>query len=307
MYRKIGALRDLKLAKEIKNHLEKKGFTGQISSTTDDGLIWIEAAPAEREMEAKILYAQYLGLLPKYDLERPAPRVKMGKTGPLTKFLLYGSILTFLLQLYFQYNFGEMIFENFFLYGTPGEAGLFASLHNFEWWRLFTPIFLHFGILHILFNSLALKDFGTALEFSEGWKYVLTLTIVTALFTNTLQYLLTGPMFGGMSGVVYAYFGHFLGRQMMKRPSVVKIPRQGIIYVVIWFFATFLPGPIQFMANGAHISGIMLGLLSGVGKFSWEKRKAWSLSVLAILAGAALLLTIEIYRLKAPLYFLKHS
>lgn len=288
--------------------LEKEGFSCQLShDPNDNDLLWIEASPIEKVMFAKILFARSLGLIPKYDLatlQRPHAMVKMG---PVTKILLYTSIAMFGLQLYCQFELGPMIFENFFLYGSPTETTLFASIKSMDLWRLLTPIFLHFGLMHILFNSLALKDFGAALEVSQKSKFVLWLTLIAALVTNSFQYCLTGPMFGGMSGVVYAFFGHFLGRQMMNKTSSVKIPKQGMIWLVIWFFATFLPGPIQLMANGAHLSGLLIGIFSGIGKFSWPERKRWIICLLATSSGFTLLMILEIYRLAGPLYIMQKN
>ncbi|HAZ14754.1 MAG: hypothetical protein A2X86_10480 [Bdellovibrionales bacterium GWA2_49_15] len=304
MFAKVGSLRDGQLAKEIMARLGKEGLTCQMSHDPNDrDLLWIEVSPEEKVVLAKIIFARSLGLIPKYDFRTPERPISMAKMGPVTKVLLYSSLFTFCLQLYFQFQLGPMLFENYFLYGSPTETTLFASLKEMEWWRLFTPMFLHFGLMHILFNSLALKDFGAALEFSQGSKFVLWLTLFSALVTNTLQYCLTGPMFGGMSGVVYAFFGHFLGRQMMKKTSAVQIPRQGMIWLVIWFFATFLPGPIQLMANGAHLSGLLIGVLSGVGMFSRQEQKRWALCVTAVVLGFALLMLLEIWRLQQPLYF----
>ena len=308
MYSKIGSLRDLHLAKEIMAKLEAEGLSCRIAPDPDiEDLSWIEVSPLEKAPYARVLFARSLGLIPKYDFEMgrsPSPRHKMGR---VTKILLYTSIVTFCLQIYFQFYMGPMFFEKLFLYGKPTETILFESIKSMDLWRLFTPMFLHFGLMHILFNSLALKDFGAALEFSQGSKFVFWLTLLSALVTNTLQYCLTGPLFGGMSGVVYAFFGHFLGRQIMKRPSLVNIPKQGIIWLIIWFFATFLPGPIQLMANGAHLSGLLIGLLSGMGRFSWQERQRWCLSLMAVLTGFIILMLVEIYRLPVPLYFSQKS
>ena len=67
-----------------------------------------------------------------------------------------------------------------------GEMGL-------QYWRLVTPAFLHFGWLHIVFNSLWLWDLGSRLELLLGRVNLLLLVLVIAMVSNLSQYYATGP------------------------------------------------------------------------------------------------------------------
>lgn len=129
-------------------------------------------------------------------------------------------------------------------------------------WRLFTPIFLHFGILHILFNMLWLRDLGSMVEARKGpWKLLL-LVLVLAGTSNFGQYLISGPNFGGMSGVVYGLLGYIWMQGKFNPASRLSLQRQTVTFMIAWFFLclTGLVGPV---ANAAHAVGFALGIAWG--------------------------------------------
>lgn len=144
---------------------------------------------------------------------------------------------------------------DYMIYGEPLD-----ELRRGQIWRLVTPIFLHFSILHLLFNMLWLKQLGTALELHEGTVRLGLQVLVFAVASNLAQYFISGPTFGGMSGVVYGLFGYvwIRGRYDPRRPYALD--RNSVIMMVGWFFLCFtgLVGPI---ANTAHAVGLALGVL----------------------------------------------
>lgn len=157
-----------------------------------------------------------------------------------------------------------------------GDQPLFTSIRNFEVWRTITPIFLHANLLHILFNMLWLWLFGKMMEVNLSGLRYLSFIMITAIITNTLQYLMTGPLFMGFSGVICAMGGYIWERKRVAPWEIYLIDKNTFRFLALFIFgmltlqmiAFFLQIlhiaslPIQ-IANTAHISGLILGVVMG--------------------------------------------
>ncbi|MGB8222377.1 MAG: rhomboid family intramembrane serine protease [Polyangiales bacterium] len=140
-------------------------------------------------------------------------------------------------------------------------------------WRLFTPMFLHFGFMHIFFNLWWLKDLGTALERVFSARYLLVFVLVTAAFSHALEYAMSGPTkFGGMSGVVYGLFVFIWIRGRLDASFPYRIPQQLVTFMLIWLGLGFTGwvGPI---ANWVHTGGLIVGALWGLLSSGHLQRK----------------------------------
>ena len=132
-------------------------------------------------------------------------------------------------------------------------------------WRLFTPMFLHFGILHILFNMLWLMDLGRVIESHKGSLYFLALVLAIAGVSNVAQCWVSGPQFGGMSGVVFGLLGYIWMQGKFNPASPMRLNPQIVQFMIIWFFICLagLVGPVANMAHGVGaVVGIAWGYLS---------------------------------------------
>lgn len=129
-------------------------------------------------------------------------------------------------------------------------------------WRLFTPIFLHFGYLHLLFNMLCLRDLGSMIEARKGSLMLLLLVLVLAGTSNVAQYLYSGPNFGGMSGVIYGLLGYIWMQGKFNPASGLSLQPQTVIMMIVWYFLCFTPavGPV---ANTVHTVGFAGGIAWG--------------------------------------------
>jgi GlpG protein len=147
--------------------------------------------------------------------------------------------------------------ENLFL---PLSASLAAG----EIWRLLTPVFLHFGVFHVLFNSLWMWDLGRRMEFFLGRWHFLLFFIITGVSANVAQYLWSGDSrFGGMSGVVYALVGFIAVRQRMAPHPLVAVPLALIGFMLLWLVLC-MSGVVDYfiagsVGNAAHLGGLVAG------------------------------------------------
>ena len=155
------------------------------------------------------------------------------------------------------------IIENFLISKFSGQGMWFLpEIKSGQYWRLITPIFIHFGVMHIVFNSLWLWELGGAIErTSQAWKLgVLVLGI--GLVSNLAQYIYAGPSFGGMSGVVYGLLGYVWAQGRFNPQARLILNPYVMIMMLVWFGLcwTGMLGPI---ANMAHTGGLVMGLLWG--------------------------------------------
>ena len=81
-----------------------------------------------------------------------------------------------------------------------------------QWWRLFTALFVHFGVVHLAMNMWALWDVGRLMERLHGpWRLAL-LYFGSGVLGNLLSLVVQGnqAVSGGASGAVFSLYGALL-------------------------------------------------------------------------------------------------
>ncbi|MGD9720714.1 MAG: rhomboid family intramembrane serine protease [Pirellulales bacterium] len=154
--------------------------------------------------------------------------------------------------------------------GVFGNLGVPDDLLMFSWpdilagqaWRLITPIFLHGGPLHLIFNMWMLFDLGTLIERRLGSVRYAALVLVVAVFSNMAQAIVTGPNFLGMSGVVFGLFGYAWVRGRLD-PTCGLYLRPDLVYWIMGWFVLCAVGVIGNVANWAHGGGLVAGAVLG--------------------------------------------
>lgn len=148
------------------------------------------------------------------------------------------------------------------------------AVRSGEIWRLITPIFIHFGLIHLIFNLMWLREFSTFIEDRFTVWYVLALIAVSAVISNVLQYWWSGPSFGGLSGINYALFGFLLARSKTDR-TVLWSLRPGITAQLLVWLVVCMTGALGPVANMAHVAGLAVGLVWGGATGLYRSRRGF--------------------------------
>ena len=150
----------------------------------------------------------------------------------------------------------------------------FVSVSTFEqtyflenqWWRLISPMFIHFSFAHLAFNCLWIYILGEKIERVDNSITFLMLIIFSSICSNYLQFLWTGSsLFGGLSGVIYGLIGYCMILEMDANYDRYQLPSGLYLFMIVWLILGFL-GILELfgfgsVANFAHLGGLVSGIL----------------------------------------------
>jgi len=140
-------------------------------------------------------------------------------------------------------------------------------METMQYWRLFTAMFLHFGIQHIVNNMLLLYCAGEVLEYKVGRIKYLLLYLISGLAGNVVSlylYLRAGDyvVSAGASGAVFGVFGGLLALCIKERGRGESIdPRRLAIAVLLALVMGFRSTGTN---NAAHLVGVVAGFMLGM-------------------------------------------
>lgn len=196
----------------------------------------------------------------------PVPTATHWRSAPVTLALVILSFCGFLL-VYLNAPLNWLDYFTFTPIRHSGGQLLFETI-NGEYWRLVTPVFLHFGWLHIVFNSLWLWDLGGRVERELGHFNMFMLFLVIAVVSNVSQFTFdSSSLFGGMSGVVYGLLGFSWVAPQLQPLWRIQPSRSIMILMVGWLLAC-MSGVVEVLgfgaiANAAHLGGLLCGAVLG--------------------------------------------
>ena len=176
-----------------------------------------------------------------------------------------------------------------------GMTGSYALAQG-RWWTLVTAIYLHGGLLHILFNMLWLRSLGMYMEQLYG----ASRTFLIFTFSGVLGYFLSAvfgiPFTIGASGSIFGLLGAlvYYGR---RRGGFfgAQVYQQVLSWAVVLFlFGFMMPGVNNIAHAGGFAGGYLSAWLLGFHELKFET-KNHRLLALAVSIGTALCFVIELF------------
>ena len=174
----------------------------------------------------------------------------------------YGSVLVLIEPLTFikidlgSYKNGYVSFNSF-------ET---TYMQNNEWWRLITPMFIHFSFTHLVFNCLWIYVLGSKIEQIDGHITFINLVIFSSIISNLAQHFFgESALFGGLSGVIYGLLGYCMIIEIDTKQERYDLPPALYLFMLIWLILGFLGILNLFgfgnVANYAHLGGLISGII----------------------------------------------
>lgn len=255
---------------EFTAFLWQHGIAHRVVEEADRQVLWLDERQDPAWCQQLYRYWRSGGELARIQPPRPRrallPPLSPAQL-PVTLALIALSVLCSLL-IGFGSDLVRMGWFSFTPFEVRGEALLYPPLEQTllsgQLWRLVTPIFMHFSLLHILFNLLWVWVVGTRLEPTQGSRPLLGLVLFSGVSSNLAQYLVSGPMFGGMSGVVFALLGYSWLWDRQRRQPRIGLPPALMGLMLLWLalgFTGVLEGVgLGAIANTAHLVGLLAGL-----------------------------------------------
>lgn len=148
------------------------------------------------------------------------------------------------------------------------------SVRQGEVWRVVTPIFIHYSLMHIVLNMMWLFSFGSPIEDRRGSLFLLLLVLALAVTSNLGQAAESSwrnqlALFGGMSGVGYGLFGYVAVKAKFDPRERYYLSPGTTFMAMLWFvlcilrdippFSSMLADAIPPIANSAHAVGLVMG------------------------------------------------
>lgn len=176
------------------------------------------------------------------------------KTPIITNIIILTCILYFIFIL-FNTN-GVLSVNNLIKYGANYQPYIKSG----EWYRLFSCIFIHASVLHLLLNMYVLKIVGSQVESYMGKSKYIIIFIISGLIGSLFSAIFTKAVSVGASGAIFGVLGSLLYFTYHYRIVLGNSLKHEILPVVLFnlLIGLFIPG----VDISAHIGGLIGGIFT---------------------------------------------
>ncbi|XP_065175952.1 inactive rhomboid protein 2-like [Sycon ciliatum] len=185
------------------------------------------------------------------------------------------------------------------LEGLCGFGGLQASaaipyepVSSNQWWRFFTSLFVHQGIIHAVLVCAAQLYIGRRIERSAGWLRIGLIYIVSGMMSNVAAgyanpyQIMTGAS-GALCGLLAVLFV-----ELFNMWSLLKDPVNEFTSLCFYLIVVFIIGTLPGLNNFAHLAGFVFGLLMSVLLLPYVSFGKWAIRRKRIIAGVSFTLLV---------------
>ena len=133
-----------------------------------------------------------------------------------------------------------------------------------QYWRLFTPMFLHIGIMHIALNMYALKNTGPFLEKMFGRVKFLIIYLFSGITGNIFSYLFSPSISAGASTSIFGVFGAIVMCGVFYRKNnQIRAVGWNVFKLVIFNLGLNIiqPGVDMFGHTGGFLGGVVMSTI----------------------------------------------
>ncbi len=283
--RQIGSLTSETLAQRFVDYLTTVEIPAQCDEDDGQWVIWVRDEDQLEQAKTELTtfnedsnHSRYLSAAARaLEIREKAVRKKIEArknvhvgseqwSGPLAKRapILFGLLLTCVAAAALGGGFNDTTWVDQLLMFTvdpSSSPSAFVDIGRGQVWRLVTPVLLHGGFFHLLFNLYWMFYFGSQLEPRMGKLRFVMLLLLTAIVPNVLQASIVGPNFLGISGVVYGLFGYMLARRI----DGYMLSDFTIAILLVFLVLDFTPARMteSNIAVWAHGGGFITGVVFG--------------------------------------------
>lgn len=133
-----------------------------------------------------------------------------------------------------------------------------------QYWRLITPVFLHVGFLHLIFNQYALWIVGRDVERLFGSGRFALIYFLAGVWGSIVSMMFSDAISAGASGAIFGLVGAEVAFFWRNRNQLGEVgERQILNLLTIVALNLFLGLSVEGIDNWGHIGGLLSGLLLG--------------------------------------------
>lgn len=180
----------------------------------------------------------------------------------LTYTLIAINVIVYLFSALYSHSIVDMNLETLVHMGA-----LFGpyTVQQGEWWRLFTAMFLHGGMTHILMNMFSLYIVGRGAEMYFDTKSYLSIYLFSGLIGGLASLSMHPESVGiGASGAIFGVFGALAGFFLAHREKISTHSKAFMKEFAIIIGINLVIGfSIPAVDVSAHVGGLFVGMLGG--------------------------------------------